>query len=118
MQAYNNPYQPYQSAQPAYSQVPVSNSFYTVPVNGEEGANAYPVASGNTVMLIDFNLNKFWLKTTSPNGIPQPLRSFPFKEETPVPKIQNGDEFDVLSQKIEALKERVDQLVKDLGGKD
>lgn len=99
-----------------------SNSFYTVLVNGEAGANAYPVASGNTVLLMDFNSNKFWLKTTNQNGIPQPLRSFDFKEE--VQEIQNGtsgvtrDEFNVLSQNVSALTESVNKLLNDLGGKD
>lgn len=97
-----------------------TNSFYTVLVNGEAGANAYPVASGNTVMLMDFNSNKFWLKTTNVNGIPQPLRSFNFKEE--IQEIQNGsigvtrDEFNTLSQNVTSLTESVNKLLKDLGG--
>ena len=97
-----------------------TNSFYTVLVNGEAGANAYPVASGNTVMLMDFNSNKFWLKTTNANGIPQPLRSFNFKEE--IQEIQNGsigvtrDEFNTLSQNVTSLTESVNKLLKDLGG--
>lgn len=107
----------YQQPQPQNT-----NSFYTVLVNGEAGANAYPVASGNTVLLMDFNSNKFWLKTTNQNGIPQPLRSFDFKEE--IQEIQNGtpgvtrDEFNVLSQNVSALTESVNKLLNDLGGKD
>ena len=58
-----------QNAQPNYS----NGSFITVLVNGESGANAYPVAAGNTVLLIDFNEKKFWLKTTDVNRIPQQL---------------------------------------------
>jgi len=105
--------------QPAPAQTTTS-SFYTVLVNGEAGANAYPVASGNTVMLMDFNSNKFWLKTTNTNGIPQPLRSFNFKEE--IQEIQNGtpgvtrDEFNTLSQNVSSLTESVNKLLKDLGG--
>ena len=106
-------YQPPQQTQ--------TSSFYTVLVNGDAGANAYPVASGNTVLLMDFNSNKFWLKSTNANGIPQPLRCFDFKEE--IQEIQNGsgngvtrDEFNVLSQNVSSLAESVNKLLHDLGG--
>jgi len=106
-------YQPPQQTQ--------TSSFYTVLVNGDAGANAYPVASGNTVLLMDFNSNKFWLKSTNANGIPQPLRCFDFKEE--IQEIQNGsgngvtrDEFNVLSQNVSSLTESVNKLLHDLGG--
>lgn len=120
MQSYYNPVQQSYTAAPYQPQNPTNNSFYTVLVNGETGANAYPVASGNTVLLMDFNSNKFWLKTTNANGIPQPLRSFDFKEE--IQEIQNGtpgvtrDEFNVLSQNVSSLTESVNKLLKDLGG--
>lgn len=120
MQNYYNPVQQSYTAAPYQPQNPSSNSFYTVLVNGETGVNAYPVASGNTVLLMDFNSNKFWLKTTNQNGIPQPLRSFDFKEE--VQEIQNGasgvtrDEFNILSQNVSALTESVNKLLNDLGG--
>ena len=120
------PYDQFNNAfinQPQYAQPQqsVANSFYTVLVNGEAGANAYPVASGNTVMLMDFNSNKFWLKSTNVNGIPQQLRRFEFKEE--VQEIQNGsgngvtrDEFNTLSQNVTSLADSVNKLLKDLGG--
>ncbi len=57
-----------------------SGSFMTVIVNGEAGANTYPVAAGNTVLLIDFNTSQFWLKSTDMNSVPQPLRTFKFNE--------------------------------------
>jgi len=93
---------------------------YTAPVNGEAGAQMYPVAAGNTILLIDFNAGKFWLKSNE-NGIPSPLRTFSFKEE--LPKIQNGgnqvtrEEFDILTQSVTALSENLNKLVTELGGK-
>ena len=65
-----------------------SNSVMTVFVDGEAGANAYPVAAGYTVMLIDFNSGKFWIKGTDPNGVPQRMRTFDFKEKI----VQPGQE--------------------------
>lgn len=110
-----NPYAP--QPQGALS---TEGGFYTVLINGESGAISYPVASGNTVLLMDFNSNKFWLKSTNVNGIPQQLRSFSFKEETP--EIQNGNvgvtraEFTELSQNVTALAQNVSELIKELKG--
>ena len=113
-------YNPYmQQQQPVYNQPQNTNSFYTVLVNGEAGANSYPVASGNTVLLMDFNSNKFWLKSTNVNGIPQQLRTFTFNEE--VKEIQNGsvdvtrDEFNTLSQHVSALTASVNKLLNEFG---
>lgn len=98
-------------------------SFMTVLVQGEAGANAYPVASGNTVMLMDFESGKFWLKSNV-NGIPQRLRSFSFAEELPeqskqkeqVSPVISREEFDSLSNNVARLSESVNKLISDLGG--
>lgn len=66
--------------QPGQVQQSVPSVVY---VNGEEGANNYPVAAGNTMLLMDFNSNQFWLKSTLPNGVTQPMRTFSFEEKTP-----------------------------------
>ena len=100
-----------------------TGSFMTVLVQGEAGANAYPVASGNTVMLMDFESNKFWLKSNV-NGIPQRLRSFSFMEEVQEqPKQQTQttptitrEEFDGLSSNVAKLSDSVSKLIADLGG--
>ena len=104
---------------PLFNQ-PMNNTIMTVPVQGEAGANMYPVAAGNTVLLIDFNAGKFWLKSNE-NGIPSQLRTFTFKEE--IQKIQNGgssvtrDEFNTLTQSVTALSENLNKLITELGGK-
>ena len=107
------------------NQVPQQNygSFMTVLVQGEAGANAYPVASGNTVMLMDFESGKFWLKSNV-NGIPQRLRSFSFMEEVQEqPKQQTQatptitrEEFDRLSGNVAKLSDSVSKLIAELGG--
>lgn len=95
---------------PNFTQEP---QLITVLVQGEEAVNRYPVGIGNTVLLLDFNSGKFWIKT-NPNGFPQPPRSFEFKETTPQ-QIQNEgngvsrDEFNSLSAKL-------DKLIAELGG--
>jgi len=103
-------YQP-QVQQPA--QQTSNGQLLTVFVDSETEVNDYPVAAGTTVQLISFKLGKFWLKSTATNGVPQPIRVFSFKEETPAPEIQNGavsrEEFDALNMKL-------DKLLKELGG--
>ena len=91
-----------------------TGSFMAVFVNGENEVNNYPVAPGLTVMLIDFNLNKFWLKSTGMNGVPQPIRTFPFEEEVLPVSNQNGNS--VSREEFEALNSKLDKLISELGG--
>lgn len=116
-----SPYDMYQQRpQQTYLPASTTNSFYTVLVNGESGANSYPVASGNTVLLMDFDAGKFWLKSTNVNGIPQQLRCFGFKEEIQEPQISNStvsrEEFNELSQNVMSLTNSINKLISDLGG--
>ena len=98
-----------QSVQPQQSQ----GSIMTVFVDSEGEALNYPVAAGIAVLLISFKDQKFWIKKTSVNGIPEPTRTFPFTEEAPQQVMPEGgvsrEEFDSLSKKI-------DKLISDLGG--
>lgn len=80
-------------------------------VRGEEGARNYLVASGNTVLLIDFESNQFWLKSTAPNGMAQPLRSFSFSEI--LPKVDPSTEF-VSKKEFDDLKNYLDSQFHDL----
>lgn len=102
-----------------YNQEP---QFITIPVQGEDAANRMPIAMGVNAILIDFNNGKFWFKS-NPNGIPQPMRSFEFKETTPQPvQVQNGsnlvtrNEFETLSQNVNSLADDIHKLVAELGG--
>lgn len=91
------------------------NSILTVFVNSEDEVNFYPVAAGVTVMLVSFNLGKFYLKSTGKNGVPEPLRVFPFTEETRLPANQNEDVF-VRREDFDTLSNKLDSLIKSLGG--
>lgn len=124
MAGYNtNPYYPtntgnfspynYQVAVPMQQpQQQQSGNIMTIFIGSEEEANSYPVAAGTTVLLLCFQKNKFWLKSTSTSGVPEALREFSFDEKTQAP-VQTGgvtrEEFDKLSSKI-------DKLINDLGG--
>lgn len=100
---------------PTNQQIPQNfGSLMTVFVQGEAGANAYPVASGNTVMLMDFESGKFWLKSNV-NGIPQRLRSFSFSEEIQG-QTQNQQISAVSREEFDKLSDSVSKLIAELGG--
>ena len=67
-----------------------------------------------TVLLISFNLGKFWLKSTNTSGIPEPLRVFPFKEEKQ-DQAQSQNSM-VTREEFAELAESVKKLISDLGG--
>lgn len=78
---YNAPSYGYQPAQQSYGMDQTTNSI--VWVQGEAGANAYPVARGQTVMLMDANPNSnmFYLKSADPyTGRPLPLEKYHYSK--------------------------------------
>lgn len=97
------------------SQQQPQNSILTVFVNSEEEVNFYPVAAGVTVMLVSFNLGKFYLKSTGKNGVPEPLRVFDFTEEAIATQNQNETKF-VSQEDFDALSKKLDTLINSLGG--
>lgn len=103
----NNPYNPYQPQQNNYGVMVVF-------VDGDNGARVYPVAPGNTVMLMDFNSAKFWLKSSDSNGIPS-LRTFEFKELFPQPQ-QVPNPSGVTREEFNSLNEKLEKLISELGG--
>lgn len=51
-------------------------------VQGEAGAKSYLVAPNNTVLLMDSESPKFFIKSADASGMPMPLRIFEYKETT------------------------------------
>lgn len=93
MALYNNPYQyslafladdqfqqqPVQMpTQPV--QQPQQNNSGILWVSGEVGAKSYLVAPGTSVLLMDSESEKFYIKSTDVSGMPQPLRTFEYHE--------------------------------------
>lgn len=85
---YGNPYypQPMQDnlaqlrQQPMMQPAQQTQSSGVIWVQGEEGAKAYMVAPGNSVMMLDSEGSRFYIKSTDQSGMPLPLRVFDFKE--------------------------------------
>lgn len=87
-QQYGNMYQYGQTMQP--NQVSVSPMTYgqqqqsngIIWVQGEIGARAYPPPmAGSSVLLMDSDDKRFYIKSTDASGMPMPLRIFSYTEE-------------------------------------
>ena len=108
------PTMPQPMAQPT-APTPAANSGI-IWVQGEEGAKAYMVAPGNTVLLMDSDGSSFYLKSADNSGMPQPLRIFDYVERTAAPKTPvaapqapaveyvTRQEFQAVVDELEALK--------------
>ena len=70
--------QPQQQPQMSYTQPQQQSGI--IWVQGEAGAKAYPVAPGSNQLLMDSESECFYLKSTDPSGMPQPLSIFEYKE--------------------------------------
>lgn len=87
-----------------------------VPVQNETTVNTYLVGAGNTVAFADFNKGEdidgtLWLKSTTPQGVPNPVRKFELKEITPKPENENA----VSREEFTALNDKFDKLLEMLG---
>lgn len=94
-----------------FRQQPQAQSGGILWVQGEEGAKAYMVAPGNSVLLMDSENSAFYIKSTDASGMPQPLRIFDYTERgaaqrapaSPLPDYVSRQEFDALKARIDAL---------------
>ena len=113
---YGNPYYPAptqdnlmqmrQQYQP--QQQPTAQNSGVIWVQGEEGAKAYMVAAGNSVLLMDSEKHSFYIKSTDQSGMPMPLRIFDYTERTAQPQKKPEEyatraELEALAAKLEAL---------------
>jgi hypothetical protein len=71
--------QPSMPSQPMQMQQPNNGLIW---VQGESGAKSYLVAPNATVMLMDSEGERFYLKSADASGMPLPLRIFDYKERT------------------------------------
>lgn len=84
MGQYNQQFQP-PATPPATQPMTQQANNGLIWVQGEAGAKSYIVAPGNTVMLMDSEGERFYLKSADASGMPMPLRIFEYKERTETP---------------------------------
>ena len=79
MGQFNQQYQQ-QTAPPTTQPIAQQGNNGLIWVQGEAGAKSFIVAPGNTVMLMDSEGERFYLKSADASGMPMPLRIFDYKE--------------------------------------
>lgn len=93
-------------------------------VQGEEGAKAYMVAPGNSVLLMDSENSAFYIKSTDNSGMPMPLRIFDYVERNAKQQTQNikpnveyvtRQEFDALSARINDIMANINNNCESVG---
>lgn len=107
-----------QAQQPMYTAPnPTTSNSGLIWVQGETGAKSYLVAPNQTVMLMDSEDNRFFLKSSDSSGMPLPLRIFRYSEQiagepqktplnapdTEAREFVTRDEFEALKAEINAL---------------
>jgi len=87
-------------------------------VQGESGAKSYLVAPGASVLLMDSEAERFYIKSSDNAGMPQPLRIFEYKEVTQgaqalqnvpaAPQVEyvTREEYDALAARVDALTQK------------
>ena len=91
-------------------------------VQGETGAKAYMVSPGNTLLLMDSEQSRFYIKATDQAGMPLPLRTFEYKEIQQAVQGPGGafmavdsktptrEEYEALERKIEGLEKALEEM--------
>lgn len=118
---YNN--QPYQNANFGmnYGMYPVQQKGITTVavLSGDDAVQSYPVAAGNTAVLMDFTNMKFWLKTTDIYGRPLPPEAYQFapiqNTQPPQPSPTNQNDY-VKKEDFNVVVQMVSELYKELKG--
>lgn len=85
-------------------------------VQGEAGAKSYLVAPSTTVLLMDSESQRFYLKSTDSSGMPN-LRTFEYAEVQNTPKQAMGENLDdkyVTRNEYNSLLQRYDELLNKL----
>ena len=83
-----SPYQQYYQPQQAYvpqQVMPQTNQQQNngiTWVQGENSAKSYPVAAGQSILLMDSESPVMYIKSTDQSGVPLPLRVFDYKERS------------------------------------
>lgn len=105
--------------QPSYSPAQNQNNNGLIWVQGEAGAKAYLIVPGSTVMLMDSEAMRFYLKSADASGVPS-LRIFEYNElshgipvapqTTPLEQGITRAEYDELMARYDELSARIDRL--------
>lgn len=90
-----------------------ANELMVVMVDNEQAVQNYPVAMGTSVMLMDYQNKKFWIKSMT-NGVTPTITEHEFKVISGDSKNTGSDvtrdEFDALSENVSKLQKIIEDL--------
>ena len=111
--AYNNYFPQYIPSAVPYGQQPQNQNGITW-VQGEQAAKSYPVAAGQSILLLDSEASTFYIKSTDQSGMPLPLRIFDFTErKEPTSDINSNQEtMFITKQEFETFKNEIRSEIK------
>lgn len=111
-----------------YNQQPIMQEppIIVIPVNGEQAAKTYPIEKGRTILLMDFENHRFYIKSIKPNGLESSCDGYSFLSDTEAnmqrnqtqqaqQTIQLSDDFQnrfVSREEFEVLKKSIEDLIK------
>ena len=99
--------------QPAMN-TPIQNELMLVLVKDDNAVQNYPVANGNSVMLMNYDSGKFWIKSMT-NGVTPTITEHKFEvvngnQNPPASNFVSQEEFKALSANVD----RIQKIIEDL----
>ena len=112
---FNSYYQPQYPVQQTVQPTQQNNGITWV--QGENSAKSYPVAPGQSILLMDSEDSVFYIKSTDQSGMPSPLRIFDYTERKNNAAINNNiatqNEVDYISRsEFDAFKSEIQSVIK------
>lgn len=111
-----------------YGQQPIMQEppIIVIPINGEQAAKTYPIEKGRTVLFMDFENHRFYIKSIKPNGLESSCDGYSFLSDAEAnmqrnqtqqtqQTIQMSDDFQnrfVSREEFEVLKKSIEDLIK------
>lgn len=103
-----------QNQQQSNMNTPIQNELMLVLVKDDNAVQNYPVANGNSVMLMNYDSGKFWIKSMT-NGVTPTITEHKFEvvngnRNPPASNFVSQEEFKVLSANVD----RIQKIIEDL----
>ena len=103
-----------QNQQQSAMNTPIQNELMLVLVKDDNAVQNYPVANGNSVMLMNYDSCKFWIKSMT-NGVTPTITEHKFEvvngnQNPPASNFVSQEEFKALSANVD----RIQKIIEDL----
>ena len=103
-----------QNQQQSNMNTPIQNELMLVLIKDDNAVQNYPVANGNSVMLMNYDSGKFWIKSMT-NGVTPTITEHKFEvvngnQNPPASNFVSQEEFKALSANVD----RIQKIIEDL----